>query len=854
MHRHAVSRVRPWSAVLALLALVASTFAVAVSPAGAAEPDPLPRVLLLGYERADYMIDVQDQLTRSGAFAEVAALTPSNGCTFTDPTVEELDQYDAVLLWTDCALADPARLGDRLADYVDHGGRLVVSTFATSTSYGPQGRIVSGGYLPYVFDSYRSGEPASLEAELADHPLLAGVTTFRGGASSYRGTGMTLAEGATQVARWSTGEPLVGFKDEVVVVNFFPPSSAIRADFWDASTDGTRLLVNALTSSLEYAPSLTSAASADFTAGEAGSFTVKATGHPKPAITSTGALPDGITLTDRGNGTATLAGTPAPGTGGQYSLALTAANGIGDDASQTLDVTINEAPAVSSVPSAGFTVGEAGSFAVTTTAGYPAKTTLTQTGDLPAGMSFTDNGDGTATVSGTPADGSAGSYPINVTAANAVLSSSQTLTLTVAKVSQAVAFTSTAPTAAVVGQTYEVTATGGASANPVVLAIHEDAAGVCSLDGTRVTFRHPGSCVIVADQGGDGRYAAATASQTVAVTAAATTTDLKVTGERLTATVTPKAPGAGTPTGSVTFSVDGTAVGTASLVEGVATLAHRLPAGKARAVAATYSGDADYTGSSGSTARRDPTITAKVSSARAKSRHGWYRTAVTVTFRCTTAGAQLSAPCPKPVTLSANRAGQSVTRTILAEDGGAATVTVSGINVDRGAPRVSIKGVKRGATYPGQAPKARCASADGVSGVARCRVTKRVKGESVTVRATATDRAGNTRTTTARYTVARFYVAGAPFRNGAFQVRDGHTYAVVALTTGSARPQYFNAALRGSTPTASDSFLRRAGKQGGLVRHTLPVRMDRGMSRRGDWVVGVKVGNTLHRIPVHARR
>ena len=87
MHRHAVSPVRPWSAVLALLALVASTFAVAVSPAGAAEPDPLPRVLLLGYERADYMIDVQDQLTRSGAFAEVAALTPSNGCTFTDPTV-----------------------------------------------------------------------------------------------------------------------------------------------------------------------------------------------------------------------------------------------------------------------------------------------------------------------------------------------------------------------------------------------------------------------------------------------------------------------------------------------------------------------------------------------------------------------------------------------------------------------------------------------------------------------------------------------------------------------------------------------------------------------------------------------
>ena len=60
-------------------------------------------------------------------------------------------------------------------------------------------------------------------------------------------------------------------------------------------------------------PTFTSASYAAFTIGSAGSFTVTtAAGTPTATtITETGALPSGVTFTDNGDGTATLAGTPA---------------------------------------------------------------------------------------------------------------------------------------------------------------------------------------------------------------------------------------------------------------------------------------------------------------------------------------------------------------------------------------------------------------------------------------------------------------------------------------------------------------------------------------------------------------
>src|SRR5579875_2338007 len=80
----------------------------------------------------------------------------------------------------------------------------------------------------------------------------------------------------------------------------------------------------------------------------------------------------------------------------------------------------------------------------------------------------------------------------------------------VAKATQAITVTSTAPTSATAGgPTYTVTATGGASGNPVVFTIDASATSVCSISGSTVSFIGAGTCVIDANQAGNANYLAA---------------------------------------------------------------------------------------------------------------------------------------------------------------------------------------------------------------------------------------------------------------------------------------------------------------------------------------------------------
>jgi hypothetical protein len=175
------------------------------------------------------------------------------------------------------------------------------------------------------------------------------------------------------------------------------------------------------------APVITSASAATSIVGSAFSFTVRTSGAPAPALTESGALPAGITFTDNGDGTATISGTPAAGSGGSYPVLLTATNPAGG-VSTSFTLTNAQAPTITSPSSATFTTTLAGSYTVTTT-GYPAAS-ITETGPLPGGLSFADNGNGTAAISGTPASGTAGSYPVTISATN-VSGSTATLSLAI---------------------------------------------------------------------------------------------------------------------------------------------------------------------------------------------------------------------------------------------------------------------------------------------------------------------------------------------------------------------------------------------------------------------------------------
>ena len=177
------------------------------------------------------------------------------------------------------------------------------------------------------------------------------------------------------------------------------------------------------------------------------------TGTPTAALSESGALPSGVTFVDNGNGTATLAGTPAASTAGTYPLTITAANGVTPNATQsfTLTVAAVQAPVITS---AGHQVvrhrAAPNTFAVTTT-GTPTAA-LSESGALPSGVTFVDNGNGTATLAGTPAASTAGTYPLTITAANGVTpNATQSFTLTVAAV-QAPVITSAAARSFAIGQ------------------------------------------------------------------------------------------------------------------------------------------------------------------------------------------------------------------------------------------------------------------------------------------------------------------------------------------------------------------------------------------------------------------
>jgi hypothetical protein len=342
-------------------------------------------------------------------------------------------------------------------------------------------------------------------------------------------------------------------------------------------------------------------------------------------------------------------------------------------------------------------------------------------------------------------------------------------------------------------------------------------------------------------------YAGSQDSVSLVVSKAGTNATVTVNASSVSSTVNAVPPGAGTPTGTVTFTVDGELFGTAPLSGGLATLQKKVPTGKTAQVAASYGGDGDFNASSASTSRHNPTITARVSSAHSKTHFGWYRSPVKVTFHCTTAGAPLTRPCPSAVTVSHDGGGKSVTRTITATDGGAATVVVSPINIDKTPPKVRVNGVRNGATYDGVAPVARCVAKDKLSGVASCHLTKHTHGTTTTYTATASDRAGNKTTVSGHYRTLGISIEGASFTGEAFNVKDGATYTLVVHS--SSRPTYYDAAPFPTKPFKRDPHVfSRAGHDRWAIGVTMVV-----LNSHRYWNIGVKIGHTMHVIKLRVK-
>lgn len=199
--------------------------------------------------------------------------------------------------------------------------------------------------------------------------------------------------------------------------------------FTAANGVGTNAVQNFVLT-VKQAPTFTSAATTSFTLGSAGTFPLTTSGSPTPAITlGSATLPAGISFVDKGNGTGTLSGTPAPGNAGSFVLTFTAANGVGENAVQNFTLliidptgTVQKPPSGQSGPNA--TPGMAG-------VGQLVSFAVSVSGADSISWNFGDGSSGSG-ASVTHAFNTAGTFNVSVTATNAVGSVSGSVTVTVA--------------------------------------------------------------------------------------------------------------------------------------------------------------------------------------------------------------------------------------------------------------------------------------------------------------------------------------------------------------------------------------------------------------------------------------
>lgn len=176
--------------------------------------------------------------------------------------------------------------------------------------------------------------------------------------------------------------------------------------------------------------------------------------------------------------------------------------------------------------------------------------------------------------------------------------------------------------------------------------------------------------------------------------------------------------------------------------------------------------------------------------------YGWNNTDVTVSFACTDALSGVSA-CSGPVTLSSEGANQGASGSAADKAGNPNGMSVAGINIDKTAPTLSLSG---GQQYlVDQTVLITCAASDSLSGLVSDPCTSPlVQAEAYAYNpgtylasAEATDKAGNTASASASYTIVvtagslgnlveRFIPEGTPGRTGLVNSMQAQLRAIAA--------------------------------------------------------------------------
>lgn len=304
----------------------------------AAEPAADRTAIFAAEANANWNADVQSKILGAGLFSQVDLIRVDGANPI--PTLSDLLRYRSVLVYSDPGFSNNTNMGNVLADYVDQGRGVALATFVfwNSGALSLQGRLVTGNYLPFTTGGQSQGSPLTLLKDLPAHPILTNVNSLDGGTSSYHNSPIGVAAGATLVAHWNNGQPLVGTKlptmGRVVGLNFFPPSSDAASGLWLANTDGARLMANALlwAGAGQALPAIvTNPVSQIGAVGSFVTFTVSASGTPPLSYQW---RRDGINLPGQTSDSLTVEVQPA--NIGNYSVVVSNTYGVAFSASASL--------------------------------------------------------------------------------------------------------------------------------------------------------------------------------------------------------------------------------------------------------------------------------------------------------------------------------------------------------------------------------------------------------------------------------------------------------------------------------------------------------------------------------------
>jgi hypothetical protein len=230
-----------------------------MAAAGVASANQYDVGILLAMGSTNWDNDVLNTIKVNAPFLNVSIIDVDKST----PDMVTLNQFQSVIvIGGGNPFLDSVTLGNNLDSYLAAGqnhGVVIAALSNTSTTNCPQtgslqicGTFNSADHWAIEPGTQTTGGSLTLGKHdyVLNSPLLAGVTSFSGGAQSFRIKDASVNTNATRIADWSDGTPLVAERTfgsaTEIALNFLPVSSATLTGGWDTSTNGAKLITNAL--------------------------------------------------------------------------------------------------------------------------------------------------------------------------------------------------------------------------------------------------------------------------------------------------------------------------------------------------------------------------------------------------------------------------------------------------------------------------------------------------------------------------------------------------------------------------------------------------------------------------------